>query len=81
MAEEIEQVYNFERDLATARVLDKDFDKKAQRIDNELSTIRGTYLDPNYLRDPAPDEFTSAKRREEDKQKRSFEAYKQALDL
>ena len=52
LSDEIEKVYNFERDVTTARTLDKNFDKTAEKISNYMSNVRRTYKDPEYLRDP-----------------------------
>ena len=80
LQQEIEQVYNFERDVATARVQDKDFDKKVAQVDDYMANYRFTYKDPEYLRAPAKNEFEAAARREDDKKRRNFEAHKQVLD-
>jgi hypothetical protein len=79
LSEEIEKVFNFERDVSTAKVQDPSFDSKVKQIDNYMMNYRKTYKDPDYLRDPLPP-FESAARREADKAKREFEATKQALD-
>ena len=52
MADEIEKVYNFERDVATAKSINKDFDKTAEKIKDYSLKYRTTYKDPEYLRDP-----------------------------
>ena len=80
LQQEIEQVYNFERDVATARVQDKNFDAKVQKVDDYMANYRFTYKDPEYLRAPAKNEFEAASRREDDKKRRNFEAHKQVLD-
>ena len=77
---EIERVYNFERDVTTARTLDKNFDNTAKKISTFMANVRKTYKDPEYLRDPITDPMKTAIRFKEDKNKREFEAYKQALD-
>ena len=79
LASEIEKVFNFERDVASARVQDPTFDSKVKQIDDYMMSYRKTYKDPDYLRDPLPP-FESAARRMDDKAKREFEATKQALD-
>ena len=79
LAEEIEKVFNFERDVATAKVQDPSFDAKVAKIDDYMMNYRKTYKDPDYLRDPLPP-FQSAARRMNDKAAREFEATKQALD-
>ena len=79
LADEIEKVFNFERDVATAKVQDPTFDSKVGQIDEYMMKYRKTYKDPDYLRDPLP-AFESAARRMDDKAKREFEATKQALD-
>ena len=79
LAGEIEKVFNFERDVASARVQDPTFDSKVKQIDDYMMSYRKTYKDPDYLRDPLPP-FESAARRMDDKAKREFEATKQALD-
>ena len=79
LASEIEKVFNFERDVATARVQDPGFDAKVAAIDKYMMNYRKTYKDSDYLRDPLPP-FQSAARRMDDKAKREFEATKQALD-
>ena len=71
--DEVEKVYNFERDLVTARVQDATFDAKVAKIEKHLHEIGRTYKDPEYLRDPLPDK-ESAARRMEDKKKVHFEA-------
>ena len=80
LSDEIERVYNFERDVTTARTLDKNFDQTAQKIGTFMSNVRRTYKDPEYLRDPIASPMKTAERFKEDKNKREFEAYKQALD-
>tara|TARA_B110000305_G_C19150688_1_gene497916 strand:+ start:164 stop:703 length:540 start_codon:yes stop_codon:yes gene_type:complete len=80
LQQEIEQVYNFERDVATAKVQDKDYDKKVAQVDGYMANYRFTYKDPEYLRAPAKNEFEAAARREDDKKRRNFEAHKQVLD-
>ena len=77
---EIEQVYNFERDVATAKVQDKGYDAKVSKADEYMANYRFTYKDPEYLRSPAKNEFEAASRREDDKKRRNFEAHKQVLD-
>ena len=79
LSEEMEKVFNFERDVASARVQDKSFDQKVSKIDDYMMNYRKTYKDPDYLRDPLP-AFQSAARRMDDKAAREFEATKQALD-
>lgn len=79
LADDIEKVFNFERDVASAKVQDPNFDKKVQQIDDYMMQYRKTYKDPDYLRDPLPP-FQSAARRMSDKAARHFEATKQALD-
>ena len=79
LASEIEKVFNFERDVASARVQNPTFDSKVKQIDDYMMSYRKTYKDPDYLRDPLPP-FESAARRMDDKAKREFEATKQALD-
>lgn len=54
LSEEIEKVFNFERDVATAKVQDKQFDSKVNQIDDYMMKYRKTYKDPDYLRDPLP---------------------------
>ena len=73
-------MFNFERDVATAKVQDPAFDSKVKQIDDYMMSYRKTYKDPDYLRDPLPP-FESAARRMNDKAKRNFEATKQALDI
>ena len=80
LADEIEKVYNFERDVATAKSLDPNFDDTAKKISSYMNTVRRTYKDPEYLRDPISDPMKHALRQQEDKNRRDFEAYKQALD-
>lgn len=77
---EIEEVYNFERDVATARVMDPTFDSAVDKIASTMDNVRRTYKDPEYLRDPL-DAKASAARRAEDRSRARFEATKQALDL
>ena len=79
MANEIEKVYNFERDVATAKSVNPAFDKTASTIGEYTRNFRSTYKDPEYLRDPVSP-MERAQRQNEDKAKRDFEAYKQALD-
>ena len=79
LSDEIEKVYNFERDVATARTLDKNFDKTAAKISTFMSNVRKTYKDPEYLRDPVSP-MKTAERFKADKNRREFESYKQALD-
>ena len=79
LSDEIEKVFNFERDVASAKVQDPAFDSKVQKIDDYMMSYRKTYKDPDYLRDPLPP-FQSAARRMNDKAARHFEATKQALD-
>lgn len=79
LSDEIEKVFNFERDVASAKVQDPNFDNKVQKIDNYMMSYRKTYKDPDYLRDPLPP-FASAARRMNDKAARHFEATKLALD-
>ena len=45
-----------------------------------MSNVRRTYKDPEYLRDPLVSPMKAAERFKEDKNRREFEAYKQALD-
>ena len=52
MADEIEKVYNFERDVATAKSINKNFDQTAAKIKDYTLKYRTTYKDPEYLRDP-----------------------------
>ena len=80
LSDEIEKVYNFERDVTTARTLDKNFDQTAHKISEFMSNVRRTYKDPEYLRDPLTDPYKAAERFKEDKNRWEFEAYKQALD-
>ena len=80
LSDEIERVYNFERDVTTARTLDKNFDKTASKISEFMSNVRRTYKDPEYLRTPLADPYKAAERFKDDKNRREFESYKQALD-
>ena len=73
---EIEQVYHFERDVATARVQDKAFDSTVKKIDDYMGKYRGTYMDGEYLRDPLDNPVKMAERRNADRARRSFEATK-----
>ena len=61
LSEEIEKVFNFERDVATAKVQDATFDAKVGQIDDYMMKYRKTYKDADYLRDPLPP-FESAAR-------------------
>ena len=79
MANEIEKVYNFERDVATAKAVNPNFDKVASNIAGYSRNFRSTYADQEYLRDPVGP-MEHAQRQNDDKAKRDFEAYKQALD-
>ena len=78
---EIEQVYHFERDVATARVQDTAFDGTVGKINDYMGKYRKTYLDSEYNRDPIDDNMKRAERRNADRARRTFEATKQALDL
>ena len=79
LADEMEKVFNFERDVATAKVQDPGFDSKVAKIDDYMMNYRKTYKDPTYLRDPLPP-FQSAARHMSDQAARNFEATKMALD-
>ena len=80
LQDEIEQVYNFERDVATARVMDPAFDGAVEKIAKTMDDVKRTYKDAEYLRDPL-DAKASAARRAEDRSRAHYEATKQALDL
>ena len=80
MMKEIEQVYNYERDMATARVQNKKFDDTVGKVNDYMKEYRKTFKDNTYLRDPLPP-LESAMRRKDDKMKREYEASKQALDM
>ena len=54
LQDEIEQVYNFERDKASARAQDPEFDKTVGNINTYMADYRKTYRDREYLRDPLP---------------------------
>ena len=73
---EIEQVYHFERDVATARVQDPAFDSTVDKIKNYMGSFRKTHQDPEYLRDPAATPMEAAERRNADHDRRKFEATK-----
>ena len=77
---EIEEVYNFERDVATARVMDPNFDAATSKIAKTMDEVKRTYKDAEYLRDPLPPK-ESAARRAEDRARANYESTKQALDL
>ena len=66
MMKEIEQVYNYERDMATARVQNTKFDDTVGKINTYMKEYRKTFKDNTYLRDPLPP-MESAMRRKEDK--------------
>ena len=53
LATNIEQVYNFERDVTVAKVTDPEFDKTVKNINNYMTKYRGTFQDANYLREPS----------------------------
>ena len=78
---QIEQVYRFERDVATAKVQDPAFEQTVGKINNYMGDFRKNYKDSEYLRDPIADDYAAAERRNADKARRNFEATKQALDL
>jgi len=79
LQDEIEEVYNFERDVATARVMDPNFDAAVDKIARTMDDVKRTYKDAEYLRDPLKPE-ASAARRADDRARARFEATKQALD-
>ena len=81
LQKEIEQVYHFERDVATARVQDAAFDGTVGKINDYMDKYRRTYEDREYNRDPIDDNMKRAERRNADAARRQFEASKQALDL
>ena len=78
---EIEEVYNFERDVATAKVQDPTFDAAVSRINENILNVRKTYKDPEYLRDPAKTKEEMWARHDADNARVNFEATKEALDL
>ena len=81
LTQEIEQVYNFERDVAIAKLQDPKFDESVGKIKSYMTSYRRTFKDSdNNLRDPAKNEMERAERWKDDKAKREFEAVKQALD-
>ena len=73
------RAYNFERDVAAARAMDGNFEKRVVNIRDYNRNYRKTYRDPDYLRDPITP-YESALRKMEDGRKQEFEAVKQALD-
>ena len=75
LQDEIEEVYNFERDVATARVMDPTFDSAVDRIAKTMDDVKRTYKDKEYLRDPLPPK-ESAARRADDRARARFEATK-----
>ena len=79
LQDEVEKVYNFERDVATAKVMDPTFEATVDKIAKTMDDVKRTYKDQEYLRDPLKPE-ASAARRAEDRSRARFEATKQALD-
>jgi len=75
LQDEIEEVYNFERDVATARVMDPNFDAAVDRIAKTMDDVKRTYKDKEYLRDPL-DAKASAARRADDRSRARYEATK-----
>ena len=77
---QIEQVYHFERDVATARVQDKSFDSTVNKINDYMGKYRRSYRDTEYLRAPLDNPMKAAERRNADRARQKFEATKEALD-
>ena len=79
IARQIEEVYNFERDVATAKAQNPEFDKTVAAITDYITKYRGTYKDESRLRDYVSP-MDSAIRSKADREQREFEAVKMALD-
>ena len=78
-ADEIEKVFNLERDIANAKIQDPKFGQRVNQIHEDQMNFRKTYRDPDYLRDPISP-YESAVRKMNDKKLSEFEATKQVLD-
>ena len=72
-------MYNFERDVATAKAQNPEFDKTVTAITDYITKYRGTYKDESRLRDYVSP-MDSAIRSRSDREQREFEAVKMALD-